>query len=207
MSGSVSVNVLHAACRPEDFHDRKMDTHISWVSGSIHATLPHSYRTTLKTVSGGITANLHPHGSTTKRSDIVLANTSGTTNVTVHPHVADPGHPLTRLSTTYKGVSGNVKLAYPLTWQGHVGVHTNSGTIKMNWPSLRAARLGLRTSATVGEGEGGIWVGGVSSNVELVEKAFGFDECAARPSAEAAQIILDDTEDLPPPTYEEAMKS
>jgi len=203
MSGSVNVDVLHAACGSKDSCNRKMDTHVSLVSGSIHATLPHSYRTTLKTVSGDITANLHPHGSTTKPTDIVLENTSGTTNMTLHPHIADPGHPLTRLSTTYKGVSGNVKLTYPLTWQGHVEVHAQFGTVKRDWPGLNVTRDGPGISATVGEGEGRIWVGGVTSNVELAGKASGF---AARPPAEAAETAANDAGNLPPPTYGEAMK-
>lgn len=100
MSGSATVDVMNTTCGPRNSFDRNLDMHISLVSGSIHATLPHSYRTLLKTVSGGITANLHPHGSTTKPTDIVLENTSGTTNMTLHPHVANPRHPLTKLSTT-----------------------------------------------------------------------------------------------------------
>jgi len=181
MAGSVTVNVLHAICGPKNPGNRMMDTHISLVSGSIHATLPHSYKTTLKTVSGCITANLHPHGLTTDYSDVVLENTSGTTNMTIHPHVTDPELPLTRLSTTYKGVTGNVKLTCPLSWQGQVEVHTRFGTVKGDWPGLNTTRDGPETSATVGKGEGRIWIEGMTSNVEIVGKAFGF---AARPSAE-----------------------
>jgi hypothetical protein len=202
MSGSATVQVMNAAYGPKDFCDRDMITHISLISGSIHATLPHSYKTTLKTVSGGITANLHPHGSTTEHTDVVLENTSGTTNMTLHPHVADPRHPLTRLSTTYKGVTGSVKLTYKLTWQGQVEVHAQCGTVKRDWPGLRVTRDGPEMSAIVGEGEGRIWVGG-TSNVELVGKAFGF---AARPPAEAAETAADDPGNLPAPTYGEAMK-
>ena len=203
MSGSATVEVMNTTCGPRNSFDRNLDMHISLVSGSIHATLPHSYRTLLKTVSGGITANLHPHGSTTKPTDIVLENTSGTTNMTLHPHVADPRHPLTKLSTTYKGVTGSVKLTYPLTWQGQVEVHAQFGTVTRDWAGLKVTRDGPDMSAIVGEGEGRIWVGGVTSNVELVGKAFGF---VARPPAEAAETAADDPGNLPPPTYGEAMK-
>lgn len=197
ISGSVTVQVKNVT-----WH-HKMDTDISLVSGSINATLPHSYRTYLKTVSGGIKAHLHSHGSTSKLTDIVLENTSGTTNMTVFPSERDLGRPLTRLSTTYKGATGSVKLTYPLTWQGQVEVHTQFGTVKTDWPGLRVTRNGPEMSAIVGEGEGRIWVGGVTSNVELVGKAVG---SAARPSAEAAEIAADDAGNLPPPTYAEATR-
>ena len=203
MSGSVTVDVLRTACTTKDSHHRKMDTLISLISGSIHATLPHSYKTTLKTVSGGITANLHPHGSTAERSKIVLETTSGRTNMTLHPHIADPEQPMTRLSTTYKGVTGSVKLTYPLTWQGQVEVFTQFDTPKRDWPGLIVTKDGPEMSAKVGEGEGRIWVGGVTTKVELVGKAFDF---ATRPLAEAAGTAAHDSGNLPPPTYGEAVK-
>lgn len=121
--------------------------------------------------------------------------------MTLFPPRADPGRPLTRLNTTYKGTSGSVKLTYPLTWQGQVETHAQSGTVKTDWPGLRVTRDGLEMSAIVGQGEGRIWVGGVSSNVDLVGKVFG---SAARPSAEAAATAANDAGNSPPPTYGEA---
>ncbi len=82
-------------------------------------------------------------------------------------------------------------------------MHAQCRTVKRDWPGLRVTRDGPEMSAIVGEGEGRIWVGGVTSNVELVGKAFGF---AARPPAEAAETAADDPGNLPPPTYGEAMK-
>lgn len=203
MSGSIKVGVVRAAGSTKESYHRKMDTHISLVSGTILATLPHSHRTTLKSVSGAITANLYPEGSTTEPTEINIESTSGRMNLTLHPHVADPGHPLTRLSTTCKGVTGNAKLTYPLTWQGQVKVHAQLGTVTTDWPGLSVTRNGPEMNATIGEGEGKILVAGVTTKVELVGKDFGL---VAQPPAEAAETAASDAGSLPPPTYGEAMK-
>lgn len=82
-------------------------------------------------------------------------------------------------------------------------MHAQFGMVTRDWAGLKVTRDGPDTSAIVGEGEGRIWVGGVTSSVELVGKAFGF---AARPPGEAAEEAANDAGDLPPPTYGEAMK-
>ena len=203
VSGSIKVTAVHPSSGMNILRDRVLDTKISTTSGKITATIPHGYKTDLQNTSGNINAELHPHGQVSKPSQINLMSASGNMYMTLHPYVTDPGQPLTNLSTTCKGVSGKVKLTYPMTWQGEIEVYMKRGTVRRDWPGLKVHKEGPRTSATIGSGEGKLWIEGHGMNVELVGKQSDIPERTGRSVVEPEG---EDTAEPPPPTYEEAMK-
>lgn len=130
----------------------------------------------------------------------------------LYPWILAPLTPLRRLSTSFDGVSGSVDLTYPLTWEGGVKVRTVSGSVRCSdWYGLRTLSTGSTTSATVGKGDGEIWIRGTSNAVRLKVSHYG--------AAEIIENIKDKDKENPfnkketqesseaaPPSYEEVMK-
>ncbi|KAG6991447.1 hypothetical protein G7Y79_00052g087870 [Physcia stellaris] len=210
VSGSITVNMEHLRSHPSELPDRLIDTDIYSTSGTIDVSLIHNHRTTIKTTSARIDARLYPgFASPFLSSQIQLANTSGATRMELHPLPLAPKTPLRSLSTSFNGVSGSVDLTYPLTWEGGVEVRTVSGSLKCSdWHRLHVLSTGPRTSATVGKGEGEIWVRGTSNAVRLRGSHYGNPQIIEKMKDNEVLANMEESQGNSaeaPPSYEEVM--
>ena len=169
-SGSIRVKTptLHTTKIP----DREYKTGISSYSGSIHAETVHGTRTSLKTSSGRIVAELVPFGPNTSRSDIETRSYSGGTDITVRPSGANASQPLRKLYADYQHGSGGLRVRYPSTWEGSVQGRTAAGGVETKWDGLRIVKdkegyVGREIEAVKGEGEGVLRFHGDSGHVLL----------------------------------------
>ena len=169
-SGSVRVKTptLHTTKIP----DREYKTSIGSYSGSIDAETVHGTRTSLKTSSGRIVAELVPFGPNTSRSDIETRTYSGGTDITVRPSSANASQPLRKLYADYQHGSGGLRVRYPSTWEGLVQGKTAAGGVDIKWDGLRIVKdkkgyVGREIEAVKGEGEGVLRFHGYSGHVLL----------------------------------------
>ena len=140
--------------------DRDYQSSFSTSSGSIDAVTLHGLRTSLRSINGRVTADLHPYGHNDSRTDIESHCTSGAMDVSLHSSVSHPTAPLKKLYGYYRGVSGSLNIFYPAQWQGVVEGTTSSGGVDLNWQGLKVIKDGKdgfikrRIEAVRGEGEG-----------------------------------------------------
>lgn len=157
MSGDIKVKGQLTSTALQPPH-RLCTINLHTMSGSIAADLPISTSTTIKSMSGKISASLHPINPMIP-SDISLRNISGRIKLDVHPSILEPSAPLRLLSTKVKTTSGNARLIYPNSWEGKIeGKVGRSGTFKSYWPGLLVAREGSHMSATKGNGAGKLYI-------------------------------------------------
>ncbi|KAL9629482.1 MAG: hypothetical protein Q9164_006863 [Protoblastenia rupestris] len=229
ISGNITVTTVDISDIRKNASERVFTTDLKSTSGLVSATLPHSTSTSISTTSGNLTAILHPIKPSTD-SHIFLNNTSGNTRLTLCPSLVDPPAPMPCLSTTVKGISGNVELGFPLNWEGGVECRTTSGNIKCDWPGLKISRSDNRLSGSKGDGQGTLLVDGKSSNIALLASAYnvgsrkeggeGEKEEVTRqgnqqqavgnvyqaPGSEVHRRATVEDEEVPPPSYNESMK-
>ncbi|KAL8653334.1 MAG: hypothetical protein Q9210_002158 [Variospora velana] len=167
-SGSIAIRTTTLREIPK----RDYRSSISTSSGSITTSLVHGTRTTLRSTSGRVDANLYPHGNTTLHSNIVVDTQSGSQDIVVHPSFTDATAPLRDFSADFRAASGSMRLAYPGQWEGEVWGTTVSGSIAVAWPGLRLVRDERRPGAHAlqgvkGEGKGILAFRAVSGSVDL----------------------------------------
>ncbi|KAI4104753.1 MAG: hypothetical protein L6R37_003107 [Teloschistes peruensis] len=141
-------------------------------SGSIHATLVHGSATDLRSDSSSVHASLFPHGDLDNRSDITTKGLSGSTDIVLYPSLTNPTEPMRNLYASYTGISGSVRVQYPVQWEGKVEGSTVSGHIGVAWPGLKIVEDSdgwgsHRLKAVKGDGNGVLMFKGVSGSVEL----------------------------------------
>ena len=169
--------------------DRVLETEIVSETGSINATLPHWYSTTMQSQAGNVTADLYPHGLTSEKSEIILKLVGGSSEnlrkllVTVHPHVIDRKVLLVNLNTRCFATRADLKLVYPLTWRGTILTKGQRGHVKVTFDKELINKKGhfysLNRSVTVGDGEGCIRVDGFlfsDLNVEILGQHFAEED-------------------------------
>lgn len=159
-TGNITVHTIlspasHGTPNPlELIPDRQYVTAIETRSGNIAATLPHSQKTSIHTVAGNINAYLHPVGPMNTPSHIDIRNASGSTQLTLYPHLKTPSVPLRTISGDYHGTTGSLNIVHPLTWEGDIISKMSRGMVKHHWPGLRVIRGGPRFTAKKGEAVG-----------------------------------------------------
>ena len=117
---------------------------------------------------------------------------SGSTSLILHPLVESPEHHLGRLSTTIHGVSGNLKVRFPSTWQGEIEARLSSGRVRHEWEGLRVLRDEHPFKAMSGMGYSKLNIRGVSGSVELVaEKVPGLAREEVREAGERVAVKPD----------------
>jgi len=162
-----------ASCSTAAVPDRDYQTTMSISSGAIDAVILHGLRTSLRSISGQITANLYPYGHNDSRTDIEVHETSGSIDIALHSSLSHPTAPLKKLYAYYGGSSGSLTLFYPAQWQGTVEGTTSSGSIDLDWQGLkvvkdRKERWVKRTIEAIrGEGEGKLVFYETSGSVKL----------------------------------------
>lgn len=166
-SGSISANVLNIQDH-QKIPDRIFTSRVSTISGSISAKLLHTTFTTLLSTSGRISAEIYPTSSSSS-SSITTSGQSGSTDITVHPDLFSPQSPIKNLSGKHTNTSGNLKIRYPNTWEGHIQARTLSGRVGINWDGVRIIRdwLGKDVLAEKGTGEGQLVLESASGGVDL----------------------------------------
>ena len=171
-TASGSIRVKTPALHTTKIPDREYKTSISSYSGSIDAEIVHGTRTSLKTSSGRIVAELVPFGPNTSRSDVETRTYSGGTDITVRPSSANASQPLRKLYADYQHGSGGLRVRYPSTWEGSVQGKTAAGGVDIKWDGLRIVKdkkgyVGREIEAVKGEGEGVLRFHGYSGHVLL----------------------------------------
>ena len=152
---------------------RDYQTTVKSLNGGIDATLLHGSRTSLRSVSGHIRADLYPHGHNNSRTDISTHCQSGSTDVTVHPSLSHPADPIKKLYSGHHSLSGSLNLWYPAQWQGRVEGSSLSGSIELDWDGLKIIRdekkgwIKRTFEAVRGEGESQLIISGKSGSVNL----------------------------------------
>lgn len=153
--------------------DRDYQTTMSTSSGSMNANILHGLRTSLRSINGRITADLHPYGHNDSRTDIEVHDTSGSMDITLHSSLSHPTAPLRKLYGYYRGNSGSMNLYYPGQWQGTVEGTTMSGSIDLDWQGLKVVKdnkegyVKRTIEAVKGEGEGRLVFYQASGSVKL----------------------------------------
>ena len=101
-------------------------------------------------------------------SNVDVRSVSGSTSFILHPFVNDPGTSLKTLSADFRGVSGNLKIYFPSTWEGEIDSLLKSGRVRHMWEGLQVLKDGSNFRATTGNGSGHLNIQGTSMSVELV---------------------------------------
>lgn len=159
--------------------DRDYQTTMSTSSGSIDAAILHGLRTSLRSITGDITADLYPYGHNGSRTDIEVHDTSSSIEITLHSSLSHPTAPLKQLYAYYRGISGSMTLFYPAQWQGTVEGTTLSGSIDFNWQGLKVVKYEKKgwvkrtIEAIRGEGEGRLVFYETSGSVKLSGESGG----------------------------------
>ncbi|KAI4204179.1 MAG: hypothetical protein LQ350_001370 [Teloschistes chrysophthalmus] len=171
-SGSIRVATTTIATPDEIPKNKDYRSVLRTNSGSISATLVHGSATDLHSDSSSVRASLFPHGDLDKRSDITTKGLSGSTDIVLYPSLTSPTEPMRNLYASYTGVSGSVRVQYPVQWEGKVEGSTVSGHIGVAWPGLKIVEDSNgwgshRLKAVKGDGNGVLKFKGVSGSVEL----------------------------------------
>ena len=167
-SGSVRASTSIVSVPARDYK-----TFLESLSGGVNAKILHGSRTSLRSLSGHIKADLYPYGHNNTRTDINTYCQSSSTDVTVHSSLSHPTDPIKKLYSDHQGLSGSVDLRYPAQWQGAVQASTLSGSIDLDWDGLRIIRdekkgwIKRVVEAVRGEGEGQLVISSKSGSVKL----------------------------------------
>ena len=220
LSSSTGNITVHTILRPssqlvpnplDQVPDRQYITTIETRSGNIIATLPHSKKTSMHTVSGNISVRLHPVGPTSTPSTIDVRNASGSTQLTLYPHLKQPSAPLRMIGGDYHGTTGSLNIVYPLTWEGEIVSKMSKGMVKHQWPGLRVFRAGPRFTAKKGDavgmfGEIGIHGKGMEVNLMGIDMPLPwFEDESRRSSLEAGGRTRPPSYVGHPPSYQECV--
>lgn len=152
---------------------RDYQTSLESSSGGVNAKILHGSRTSLRSLSGHIKADLYPYGHNNSRTDINTHCQSSSTDVTVHSSLSHPTDPIKKLYSGHHGLSGSVRLRYPAQWQGAVQASTLSGSIDLDWDGLRIVRDEKKgwvkrvVEAVRGKGDGQLVISSNSGSVKL----------------------------------------
>ncbi|KAL9585264.1 MAG: hypothetical protein Q9212_001625 [Teloschistes hypoglaucus] len=171
-SGSIRVATTTIATPDAIPRNKDYRSSLRTNSGSISATLVHGSATDLRSDSSSVRASLFPHGDLAHRSDITTKGLSGSTDIVLYPSLTNPTEPMRNLYAFYTGVSGSVRVQYPVQWEGKVEGSTVSGHIGVAWPGLKIVEDSNgwgshRLKAVMGDGKGVLRFKGVSGSVEL----------------------------------------
>lgn len=170
LSGQVHVNTPLLATQYTPIPLRDYQSSISSQSSSIDIVIPHGSTSTLRTLSGRLSAALHPCGDPAIKSSLSSNVASGATRITIHRSRSHPTSPLRNLFASHHQKSGALRLHYPAQWEGNIAGETMSGAISIDWPGLNIVRDDRRRIvARKGDGkaEGTLDFGTMSGNVDL----------------------------------------
>ncbi len=194
MSGDINVTgELVSPAHQPPYRSCFIDLHT--LSGNIKADLPVSTSTTVKSMSGDISASLHPIDPK-KTSDIILENNSGRIELAVYPSILDKSAPLRLLSTTMNITSGNARLTFPTSWEGKIeGEVGRTSTVQSYWPGVTIAREGNYISAIKGHGTGKLYISGTNPTVQLFGEDYSTGhEKKSRTQHQAPQNVSKDSQ-------------
>ncbi|CAD6572673.1 MAG: hypothetical protein ASARMPREDX12_005361 [Alectoria sarmentosa] len=168
-SGSIKVTMAPFLHDPSIvIPERIFNSTLKSMSGSITAALVHNSETTLSTMSGNIAASVYPLRRPSSMSHVDVRCMSGSTSLILHPYLDNPRASLRTLTTDFRGSSGGLHVRLPSTWEGAVMSHLNSGRVRHEWEGLRVLKDGPRFAATKGNGLGQLNIWASSMDVELV---------------------------------------
>ena len=152
---------------------RDYQTTIESSNGGIDATLLHGSRTSLRSNSGHVNADLYPFGHNNSRTDINTFCQSGSTDITVHSSLSNPTDPMKKLYSEHHGVSGSLSLWYPAQWEGTVKGSILSGSLDLDWDGLKVVKdekkgwVKRTVEAVRGAGESHLVFSSTSGSVNL----------------------------------------
>lgn len=178
LSGEVHVTTPLLSTQHTAIPLRDYQSEIASHSGSIDIVIPHGSNSTLRSLSGDISAALHPCGDpSTLKSSLSSRVNSGSTRITIHPSRTDPTTPLRKFSGSHHQQSGSLQLHYPAQWEGDITGETMTGTVHIDWPGLDVIsddrtgwvnrRIVARKGDAKGEAEGKLEFGTMSGDVDL----------------------------------------
>jgi DUF4097 and DUF4098 domain-containing protein YvlB len=131
LSGSIRADYERKKI-PERDYQVFIDTKV----GSIDGTFIHGSKTSLKSVAGGITADLLPLESGDHVSFLETLTDSGQIVVEIQSPYKAKGIVLNKLTSTHKTISGAIDLTYPQEWEGHLSGDSLSGALHMQGRDL-----------------------------------------------------------------------
>lgn len=173
LSGKVHVNTPLLATPSTAVPLRDYQSDITSQSSSIDIVIPHGSTSNLRSLSGSVSAALHPCGDPAIRSSLSSNVASGATRITVHRSRTHPTSPLRKLYASHHQQSGPLRLHYPAQWEGTIAGETMSGAVRIEWPGVdiisddRIGWVQRRIVGKKGEGEGQLEFGTLSGNVDL----------------------------------------
>lgn len=170
LSGQVHVNTPLLATPHTAVPLRDYQSSITSQSSKIDIVIPHGSTSTLRSLSGRLSAALHPCGDPAIKSSLSSDVASGATRITIHRSRTHPTSALRKLYASHQQKSGSLRLHYPSQWEGDLTGETLSGAISIDWPGLNIIRNDRRRIAARkgdGKGEGNLEFSTLSGNVDL----------------------------------------
>lgn len=169
-SGSISASAAGL-----DFPPRDYVTTIKALSGQITANLPFSSQGRFESVNGQLHLTLHPVLLPDTGAKLVTSSTNGQTNVALK----DPqwvrgqsSRALSNLRSDHDSVSGGMTLRYPASWEGTFRAEAVSGTQSFRGDGLHVHKeyglVGHVLEGYKGEGDSYLNVYSVSGNQNFV---------------------------------------
>jgi hypothetical protein len=147
----------------DDFPARDYRVDVYTMSGDIRGAVAFSSGAGFKSTSGDIAVEVLPvvDVSLSREGELVTGSTSGGTEVAVLEALwvdigsrstssasavrkggEKGGRPLRSLSSTHKSTSGDIRVRYPVSWEGDVSLASLSGSLRAGGEGLRVIKSG-----------------------------------------------------------------
>ncbi|KAJ4360748.1 uncharacterized protein N0V89_001315 [Didymosphaeria variabile] len=135
MSGSIRVDTERKKIPERDYI-----VSINSTAGSVDGTFIHGSKTEISSVAGGINIDLLPYSSGDYSSLLTTKSVDGETKIKLKAPYKTPGTAMGKLLSTHTSVSGQIDLAYPQEWEGHLEGQSVTGVLHVQGKDLELIR-------------------------------------------------------------------
>ena len=152
---------------------RDYDTSVQTVSGSIHGSVVHGSKTSIRSRSGEVAIRILPFAADDYKSTLDTRTDMGSHDVTLLSPQKDPGTQMRRLESSHRTLSGSLRVEYPGEWEGELEGGTKSGSLNVGGKDVRIVERGTYgpiggwVKAVKGNGESRCGLGSQSGSVDV----------------------------------------